>query len=228
MCGRRGTWYTTLLPAFHPPPTQARSSSIAVPSEMRASTWRRSRSSRGSSYCRAMSANAVGITQLTVSGIQLHPNFAGSNCALLSNARSFNRQSQFASRQRAERSQSRARVSRPESRPSCASVMTASAVAQHPSPSSPANAGQLPSRFCQDSRRATTPPSSCNERVAHAPRARSAKEVGSVASCLAPYPQAPATVRFFHRLSARRFRSTVSPTPHFYALFRAPPKPGLA
>jgi hypothetical protein len=68
--------------------------------------------------------------------------------------------------------------------------------------------------------------SSCDERVAHAPRARSAKEVGSVASCLVSYPQAPPSVRCLHKRSARLFRSVVSPTPHFYAPFRALPKPG--
>src|SRR5262249_27972528 len=95
-----------------------------------------------------MTETAVGMTQLTVSGNQGHPYLSGLNWTARSTVRNFHFQNQRPSRPLLPRSQridfSIGAVGARKKR----KAITTSAVVQHPSGSSPTNAGQLPSAFC--------------------------------------------------------------------------------
>jgi hypothetical protein len=83
---------------------------------------------------------------LVVSATQVQPNLDGSNFTLLSTVLNLHRQNQFASRPLEFNSQLIPRAAQLRS-PQAIRLSTASAVVQHPSGSSPVNAGQLPSLF---------------------------------------------------------------------------------
>src|SRR6516165_12753441 len=78
MFGARRTSYTTLLPAFHPPPGHMRSHSIEEPSAILRSTSLPRISPKRRPPFTATIDTAVGITQLTLSDTQHHPYFLGS------------------------------------------------------------------------------------------------------------------------------------------------------
>src|SRR6516164_10378879 len=86
--------YTTPLPAFQPPPGQTRSSSISTPRSMRNGTCSKPPQEQDSWFS-ARTANAVGITQLTVSGNHGQPNLSGSKRTCRSAVRNFHFQNQF-------------------------------------------------------------------------------------------------------------------------------------
>src|SRR6516225_4265412 len=97
MWGARATPYTTLLPAFQPPPGHIRSKSIEQPRARRRSTsFPRIRPKRPP-RSKARTAPAVGMTQLTLSETQPQPYFEGSKRTLVSVVRNLRRQSQKAS-----------------------------------------------------------------------------------------------------------------------------------
>src|SRR5271167_2404774 len=100
------------------------------------------------SWFNARTANAVGTTQLTVSGIHGQPNLSGSKRTWRSAVRNFHFQNQFDSRPVQFKSQRKpfnlAGIAGTMSR----RAVTASEVTQAPSGSSPVNAGQLPFEFC--------------------------------------------------------------------------------
>src|SRR4029450_4049299 len=97
MCGASGTSYTTLLPAFQPPPGHMRSRSIACARSTLClgalDGTRLSVRLRSS----AITDIAVGITQLMVSGTHPQPYLVGSKRTWLSVVRNFRRHSQGAS-----------------------------------------------------------------------------------------------------------------------------------
>src|SRR5664279_1956110 len=66
-CGASGIPQATLLPAFHPPPIHARSTSISMPVLILLSAI--SERLQALNCLSAITENAVGITQLVVSGI---------------------------------------------------------------------------------------------------------------------------------------------------------------
>src|SRR5271166_5939410 len=82
------------LPAFHPPPGQARSKSIWTPQSIRGATRSKPPQEQGS-WLSARTANAVGTTQLTVSGNHGQPYLAGSKRTWRSAVRNFHFQNQF-------------------------------------------------------------------------------------------------------------------------------------
>jgi hypothetical protein len=73
----RGTPYTTLLPAFHPPPGHMRSHSIEEASAILRSTSLPRISLKRLPPFTATIAMAVGMTQFTLSDTQPHPYFVG-------------------------------------------------------------------------------------------------------------------------------------------------------
>ncbi len=77
MCGFRAAPKTMPLPAFHPPPGQARSTSISVPNRIRLATC--SVLQQGKDCFSVIREKAVGTTQLTVPGNHGHPYLSGSN-----------------------------------------------------------------------------------------------------------------------------------------------------
>src|SRR6516162_2903768 len=85
------------LPAFHPPPGQTRSSSISTPRSTRNGTCSKPPQEQGSWFS-ARTANAVGTTQLTVSGNHGQPYLSGSKRTWRSVVRNFHFQNQFDSR----------------------------------------------------------------------------------------------------------------------------------
>ena len=85
-------------------------------------------------------------------GTQLHPYFAGSNPTWLSTVWNFQRQNQAASRPFALSNQWIADPRPAVAHPTYMRVIVAGAVTQQPAGSSPANAGQLPSRFWSNCR----------------------------------------------------------------------------
>src|SRR5664279_3819703 len=82
------------LPAFHPPPGQARSKSIWTPQSIRGATRSKPPQEQGS-WLSARTANAVGTTQLTMSGNHGQPNLSGSKRTWRSAVRNFHFQNQF-------------------------------------------------------------------------------------------------------------------------------------
>src|SRR6516164_10517456 len=97
MWGASATPYTTLLPAFQPPPGHIRSNSIEPPRASRRSTSLPLISPKRRPRSKARIAPAVGITQLTLSDIQPQPYFEGSKRTCVSVVRNLRRQSQKAS-----------------------------------------------------------------------------------------------------------------------------------
>src|ERR1700720_821964 len=76
------------LPAFHPPPGHARSISISMPRSTRIGISSRQPQEQ-ESWLSARIENAVGTTQLTVSGIHGQPNLSGSKRTWRSTVRNF-------------------------------------------------------------------------------------------------------------------------------------------
>src|SRR5664280_652290 len=95
-CGARAVPETTPFPAFQPPPGQARSSNISTPRSTRNGTFSSPPQEQGS-WFKARIENAVGTTQLTVSGNQGQPNLSGSKRTWRSAVRNFHFQNQFPS-----------------------------------------------------------------------------------------------------------------------------------
>src|SRR6516165_2125920 len=95
--GASSTPYTTLLPAFQPPPGHIRSKSIEQPRTSRRSTSLPRISPKRWPRSKAMIAPAVGMTQLTLSDTQPQPYFEGSKRTLVSVVRNLRRHSQKAS-----------------------------------------------------------------------------------------------------------------------------------
>src|SRR6267142_3878771 len=131
------------FPAFQPPPGHARSRSISIPNRTRFATC--SSLQQGNACCRAISENAVGTTQLTVPGNHGQPYLLGLNCTCRSTVRNFQFQNHSPSRPLLLSSQRNALLEGATDGCAKRRAITASAVVQHPSGSSPSNAGQLPS-----------------------------------------------------------------------------------
>src|ERR1039457_2454739 len=186
MCGRKGTPYTTQLPAFHPLSGHARSRSMSAPRRILSLNSLPQINPCLLARSRVISAIDVGTTQLTVSGTHGQPYFVGSNRTCRSENRNFKRTSHEASsgRQRSNASSEAASVS--EAAPKNISVLPAMELAQKPPPAAPSPpAGQSPFGSWRTINGARS------SAVAVEPdggeyRATSANEVGSVPNCALP------------------------------------------
>src|SRR5207244_6094358 len=116
---------------FHPPPGQARSTSISVPNRIRLATC--SVLQQGKACFSVIREKAVGTTQLTVPGNHGHPYLSGSNRTRRSTVRNFQFQNQWLSRPPLARTQRRALSTRTTDDCAKRRAITASAVVQHPS-----------------------------------------------------------------------------------------------
>src|SRR5215475_3145449 len=132
MWGASATPYTTLLPAFQPPPGHIRSKSIEQPRAIRRSTSLPRISPKRRPRSQARIAPDVGMTQLTLSETQLQPYFEGSKRTCVSVVRNLRRQSQKASPGSADTRPLSARGKQGCLGATCASVLATMAVGQFP------------------------------------------------------------------------------------------------
>src|SRR5215469_18470289 len=132
MWGASATPYTTLLPAFQPPPGHIRSKSIEHPRASRRSTSLPRISPKRRLRSKARAAPAVGITQLTLSDTQPQPYFEGSKRTCVSVVRNLRRHSQKASPGSAATRLRRALGKQGCLGATCANVLAMMAVGQFP------------------------------------------------------------------------------------------------
>src|SRR5262252_670355 len=145
MWGASATPYTTLLPAFQPPPGHIRSKSIEHPRASRLSTSLPRISPKRRPRSKATSAPAVGMTQLTLSETQPQPYFEGSKRTCVSVVRNLRRQSQKASAGVVATRLRSALGKHGYLAATCASVLAMMAVGQFPPELDGAIEDQLPS-----------------------------------------------------------------------------------
>src|SRR6516164_3916492 len=145
MWGESATPYTTLLPAFQPPPGHIRSKSIEQPRAIRRSTSLPRISPKRRPRPKATIAPAVGMTQLTLSDTQPQPYFEGSKRTWVSVVRNLRRQSQKASPGSAVTRLRSALGKQGCLGATCASVFAMMAVGQFPPELNGVIEGQLPS-----------------------------------------------------------------------------------
>src|SRR5215469_9090409 len=145
MWGASATPYTTLLPAFQPPPGHIRSKSIEHPRASRRSTFLPQISPKRRPHSNARIAPAVGMTQLTLSETQPQPYLEGSKRTCVSVVRNLRRQSQKASPGSAATRLLSALGKQGCLGATCASVLAMMAVGQFPAERNGAIEDQLPS-----------------------------------------------------------------------------------
>src|ERR1017187_6722334 len=205
MCGRKGTPYTTPLPAFHPLSGHARSRSISAPRRILSLNSLPQINPCLFARSRVISAIDVGTTQLTVSGTHGQPYFVGSNRTCRSENRNLKRTSHEASSGRQRSNASSEAASVPGAVRKIISALAAIAVAQKFPPAAPSpTAGPNPFgnwRAINGARSSAV----AVERDGDEYRASSASEVGSAPNCPPHWlhPPAPESRRRWSSASSR-------------------------